>query len=155
MSTMFICNHVISGAAIGLLLEDRPAAAFIAGVASHFVLDAIPHWGLPDGIEENLEAQFIKVAKIDGCLGCALIGALLLASPTKSSVAAGIAGACLPDLDKPAKYFFGITPFPKWWQDFHRRTNNQRVGLGPREIVIGVVGFTAVLGAMSLRRRAT
>ena len=152
---MFICNHAIAGAAIGLALEDHPVAAFAVGVGSHFVLDAVPHWGsAPSGEkDEGFSDEFIRVAKIDGCLGCALVGVLLLAAPSKPAVAAGIAGSCLPDLDKPTRYFFGFTPFPQWWQELHRKANNQRAGLAPREMVIGVAGMTAVMVAMSRRRR--
>ena len=41
---MFITNHVLSGAVTGAVVR-RPLPAFLAGVASHFVLDAFPHWG--------------------------------------------------------------------------------------------------------------
>ena len=41
---VLLTNHVLSGALIGALAR-RPAAAFAAGMASHFVLDALPHWG--------------------------------------------------------------------------------------------------------------
>ena len=41
---MLLTNHVLSGALIGALAR-RPLPAFAAGVASHFVLDAVPHWG--------------------------------------------------------------------------------------------------------------
>jgi len=152
---MFICNHVIAGAAIGLVLEDHPFAAFVAGVGSHFALDMVPHWASHDKPKDDgsYSDEFVRAAKIDGCLGCALIGTLLLAAPSKPAVAAGIAGACLPDLDKPAQYFFGKVPFPAWWQELHRKANNQRPGLAPREMVIGAVGMTAVMVAMSRRRR--
>ena len=41
---MLLTNHVLSGALIGARARG-PEQAFAAGVASHFVLDAIPHWG--------------------------------------------------------------------------------------------------------------
>ena len=41
---MLLTNHVLSGALIGALTR-RPLPAFAAGVASHFALDAVPHWG--------------------------------------------------------------------------------------------------------------
>ncbi len=41
---MLLTNHVLSGALIGALAR-RPLPAFALGVASHFVLDAVPHWG--------------------------------------------------------------------------------------------------------------
>ena len=42
---MFVTNHVLSGALIGQALKGRPVAAFVAGIGSHLVLDAMPHWG--------------------------------------------------------------------------------------------------------------
>ena len=41
---MLVTNHVLSGAAIGAAVR-RPVPAFLLGVASHFALDAAPHWG--------------------------------------------------------------------------------------------------------------
>jgi hypothetical protein len=41
---MLVTNHVLSGAVIGAAAR-RPIPAFFLGVASHFVLDATPHWG--------------------------------------------------------------------------------------------------------------
>ena len=41
---MLLTNHVLSGALIGALVR-RPAPAFALGVASHFALDTVPHWG--------------------------------------------------------------------------------------------------------------
>ena len=41
---MLVTNHVLSGAVIGAAVR-RPVPAFALGVASHFALDAVPHWG--------------------------------------------------------------------------------------------------------------
>lgn len=41
---MILSTHAIVGAAIATLFPDHPALAFISGVASHFAIDAIPHW---------------------------------------------------------------------------------------------------------------
>ena len=57
---MLLTNHVLSGALIGALAR-RPAAAFAAGVASHFVLDALPHWGNWGSIR-----RFLRAAVPDG-----------------------------------------------------------------------------------------
>ena len=58
---MFVTNHVLSGVLIGRALKKRPGLALLAGVASHLVLDAIPHWGCNPG-----RAHFLTVAKRDG-----------------------------------------------------------------------------------------
>ncbi|MFH1346713.1 MAG: hypothetical protein ABIH10_00490 [Spirochaetota bacterium] len=40
---MILTTHAIVGAAAGRIFSD-PFMAFAAGFASHFILDAIPHW---------------------------------------------------------------------------------------------------------------
>jgi hypothetical protein len=41
-------NHALTGAAIGLALSAHPALALPAAFLSHFVLDAIPHFEMPN-----------------------------------------------------------------------------------------------------------
>lgn len=41
---MILATHAIAGAALAAAMPDRPILAFTAGAASHFLLDAIPHW---------------------------------------------------------------------------------------------------------------
>ena len=112
---MLLTNHVLSGALIGALAR-RPLPAFTAGVASHFVLDAMPHWGKWDS-----KRHFVRVAVRDGLVSLAAMGALAAVSPPdrRLAVLAGMAGAALPDLDKPAKLWFGRSPFPAAVDRFH------------------------------------
>jgi hypothetical protein len=44
---MTLATHAIAGAAIASLIPHHPVAAFFAGFASHFALDAIPHYDYP------------------------------------------------------------------------------------------------------------
>jgi hypothetical protein len=112
---MLVTNHVLSGAVIGAEVR-RPVPAFFLGVASHFVLDAVPHWGHFGG-----RRQFLRVAVPDGLTGLAVIGAMTAAAPPdqRAAVLAGMAGAALPDLDKPWRLAFGRSPFPRWVDAFH------------------------------------
>ena len=105
---VLLTNHVLSGALIGALAR-RPLPAFAAGVASHFVLDAVPHWG-----DWGSRRRFLRVAVADGLVSLAVAGAFAAASPPerRAAVLAGMAGAALPDLDKPTKLWFGWSPFP-------------------------------------------
>ena len=48
---VLVTNHVLSGAFIGRAAPG-PVSAFAAGVASHFALDAVPHWGNGKPIDE-------------------------------------------------------------------------------------------------------
>src|SRR5580692_4714711 len=105
---VLLTNHVLSGALIGALAR-RPLPAFAAGVASHFVLDAMPHWGRWDS-----RSQFLHVAVPDGLISLAAMGAFAAVSPPdrRPAVLAGMAGAALPDLDKPTRLWFGWSPWP-------------------------------------------
>ena len=106
---MLLTNHVLSGALIGALAR-RPLPAFAAGVASHFVLDAVPHWGKWDS-----KPRFLQVAVPDGLISLAVMAAFAAVSPPdrRLAVLAGMTGAALPDADKPTKLWFGWSPFPR------------------------------------------
>jgi hypothetical protein len=150
---VLITNHVLSGALIGAVTR-RPAAAFTVGVASHFALDAVPHWG--DWGDDK--SFFMRVAIRDGLTGLAVMGALTaLADPQgRLAVLAGMAGAALPDLNKPSKVFFGFSPFPRAIDDFHsgiQRESRQRF---PVEVATGAccLAGLAVLGLRARRGSA-
>lgn len=148
---MFVTNHVLAGASIGLVLRRRPVAAFTAGVASHLAMDAVPHF-------DCRPATFLTVARRDGVLGLAVIAAVAAASDRPvAPVLAGMAGAALLDLNKPAHHFFGFSPFPKPVDRFHAaiqqgKTSPERLR---QELTSGVVLATvaAVLISRSRRRR--
>jgi hypothetical protein len=149
---MLVTNHVAAGAALGAVLHRRPALAFAAGVASHVAMDALPHWGLPR--EAASHEEFLFVAKRDGLAGLAAIAAL--AGPARglrAGVLAGIAGATLLDVDKPARHFFGHNPVPAPIQDFHERIQREAPHRMRNEIVLaaGLLGLSALLVA---RRRS-
>jgi hypothetical protein len=117
---VLLTNHVLSGALIGALVR-KPVPAFVAGVASHFVLDAMPHWG------KWRPGLFIRVAVPDGLIGLATMGAFAAVSPPDRRVAvvSGMAGAALPDIDKPSRLWFGWSPFPAAVDDFHQRIQHE------------------------------
>lgn len=118
---MLLINHVLSGALIGTLAR-RPRSALVAGVASHFVLDAMPHWGKWDS-----QRGFLRVAVPDGLVSLAAVGALaVVARPDRRlAVLAGMAGAALPDVEKPTRLWFGWSPFPLAVDRFHSRIQDE------------------------------
>src|SRR3954451_5134048 len=102
---MFVTNHVLAGAAVGLTLPRNPAQALAAGVASHVIMDLTPHCG--DGT--LTEDEFFVIARRDGLVALGALALLLAAAPApRRSVVAGVVGAVLLDLDKPCKRFFGF-----------------------------------------------
>jgi hypothetical protein len=143
---VLLTNHVLSGALIGALVR-RPLPAFAAGVASHFVLDAMPHWG-----QWGSQRRFLRVAMTDGLVGLATMGAFAVVSPPdrRLAVVAGMAGATLPDLDKPANVWFGWSPFPAAVDRFHSRIQHE----APRRarLELAVAGLFAAAALIALRR---
>jgi hypothetical protein len=41
---MTLTTHAIAGAAVASAMPSHPVLGFVAGFASHYLLDAIPHW---------------------------------------------------------------------------------------------------------------
>ena len=138
---MLLTNHVLSGALIGALAR-RPLSAFALGVASHFALDAVPHWG-----DWGSQRRFLRVAVPDGLISLATMGAIAAASPSERRLAvlAGMAGAALPDIDKPANLWFGRSPFPAAVDHFHSRIQREK----PRRVHIELLA-AAAFGAAAL-----
>ena len=149
---MLVTNHVGAGAAIGVLLHRRPVLAFAAGVASHLAMDCLPHWGLPRVPESH--DRFLEVAKKDGLAGLAAIA--VLSGPAKglrAGVLAGIAGATLLDVDKPARHFFDRNPVPAPIQEFHERIQREAPHRMRSEMVVAA-GLLALSGLLVARGRA-
>jgi hypothetical protein len=140
---VLVTTHVFSGAVIGAS-APTPGSALARGFVSHFALDAIPHWGTEGGL-------LMRVAVPDGLVGLAAIGAVALASPPdrRTSVLAGVFGACLPDVDKPSVLFFGSSPFPRWFDWFHAVIQHERPDRWRREVLIAA--GSAVVAAVVLR----
>jgi hypothetical protein len=154
LSPVLVTNHVLSGAVLGAgPLAGRPVAAFATGVASHFALDRVPHWGDPR------HEVFLRAAVPDGLVGLATIAAVTAGvrrSPRSSrrllaSVLAGMAGAAAPDLDKPSTLFFGASPFPARVDAFHGALQRESPRRMPQEFA--VAAGLAALVVWLLRRR--
>lgn len=144
---MFITNHALAGATLGLLTR-RPALAFVTGVASHLVMDMVLHWG-----DERLDWDgFVEVAKVDGSVGLAVCAGVLAVAPApaRPAVACGIAGACLIDMDKPGRHFLGRSPFPPGLDRLHERIQRQR----PAGVLVEAAAAAALVALLGpLRRR--
>ncbi len=133
---MFITSHVYAGAIVGALADDRMIPAFTAGFASHVAMDAFPHWG--DAQLTLDDPEVLRAARIDGVLGLASLLALAVAAPPpRRAVLAGMAGACVLDVDKPGKHFLGFNPVPRWLDRFHKWTQNESPDWMPNELIAG------------------
>ena len=136
---MLLTNHVLSGALIGAL-SRRPLPAFAAGVVSHFVVDAIPHWG-----KWGSRSQFLRVAVPDGLVSLATMGTFAAVAPParRLTVLAGMAGAALPDIDKPTLLWFGWSPWPGPVDRFHGGIQRE----SPRRAYVELLAACAFGGA--------
>ena len=116
-------------------------------MASHFALDAVPHWG-----DWRDREHFLYVAKRDGLAGLAVMGAMTAAAPAERrlTVFAGMAGAAFPDLEKPCRQWFGFSPFPRAVSRFHAVIQRESLSRVPVE---GVAGVTFVGAAVALLRK--
>ncbi len=153
---MFVTNHVLSGVLIGRALERRPVAAFVAGVGSHLVLDAMPHYGFAGHGAELETEQFLRMAKRDGLLGLAAMATAIMAVDRRArlATAAAMAGAVLLDLDKPSLHFFGFNPFPLSVRRIHERIQNESPRRMPLEVGYGLAFAVADVVATRSARPA-
>jgi hypothetical protein len=106
---MILSTHAVVGAAIASFLPTHPAAAFVLGFASHFILDAIPHWDYPirsTSVNPNIGAPMIfdrallqdtVTIGFDALLG--IVAALFLFASAENlwAILLGSFGAMLPD----------------------------------------------------------
>jgi hypothetical protein len=147
---MLVTNHVLAGAVIGAVARRRPAVAFGLGLLSHFALDAAPHWG-----RWQEPPTFMQVAVPDGLTGIAVMAAMTALAPpdTRLAVFTGMAGAALPDLDKPSKVFFGRSPFPRPLDMFHQWIQDEAPHRFKYELVAAGLFCTAAASLLAVRRR--
>ena len=87
----------------------------------------------------------------DGLAGLATIGVLAAVSRPEQrlSVVAGMAGAALPDIDKPAIEWLGRSPWPGPVNRFHSAIQDETYDRSRQEIT--TMGVLAVVGLLAVR----
>jgi hypothetical protein len=151
---LFLSTHAVVGAAIGSLLPSHPVAAALLGFASHFPLDAIPHWDYPirsafvnpavGGPLQADRALMLDAATIgaDTLIGL-VASALLFATPTGTgAVMLGACGAILPDPLQFVHAHFPREPL-RTIQRFHRWAHTKRPM--NTQVVWGIVSQMALI----------
>jgi len=159
---MILSTHAIVGGAIASLFPTHPAVAIVGGFASHFLIDAIPHWDYPlqsislgPGARNRLtlrgpRLRDLAVIAFDAFAG--LIAAIALFSTPVSmlTILSGALAAMLPD---PLQFAYTLRPGEplKSLQRFHSwmHTKHQigaRIGVSSQiAFVAGVIGLKALL----------
>ena len=132
---MISITHISAGAAVGTLVGSfipNPViavpVAFLAGVASHHLLDMVPHTDTgsfrKEGDKETLKRQKkvmktseLGVAVIDNGIALAILGYLFLAKDMNWALVAGAIGGVFPD------YFHHIPIWGyqvrEWWKGYY------------------------------------
>lgn len=133
---MTATNHALTGALIGLVV-GQPVIAIPVAFLSHFVCDAIPHYGQTT---ENVWSKIFKVyLLIDALLCVGLVGALTYRHPVHwllASICAFLATS--PDLYWIPRFTFGLRN--------HKPMKRDRIGklLGSE----GIQWFQRPIGAV-------
>jgi hypothetical protein len=107
---MILSTHAIVGGAIASLLPSHPLLAALAGFASHFAIDAIPHWDYPlrsiatgqgaDNRRLKIDRDLmldLTLISFDALAGLVLAIWLFATSATSGVIAIGAFAAILPD----------------------------------------------------------
>lgn len=152
---MILSTHIVVGAAAAKIFTNHPVEAFLVGFASHFVLDAIPHWDYPidsfsaehagtDPLNKKIRLNAVVLRDawrvlIDVAVGTAILAGFVF-WPTGRVlgadvllILAGAAGGVLPDF---LQFLQGVwkTPVLFWHQKFHDFIH-ARVKLDDRPLV--------------------
>lgn len=152
---MLITPHAFAGAAIGVA-TGNPILGFGLGLASHFVLDAVPHtdpgtWHFYEPFNTHeLDARDFTTGIVD--VSIATLGLVALSGVTPIAAAApvaGIVGGVLPDTFVVIGLFFPKFPkmkFIKWYYDL---VEKYHYTARPKQWVLGVVTqLVVILGAL-------
>jgi hypothetical protein len=128
---VLLTNHVLAGALIGNAAPG-PVSAFALGVASHFAMDAVPHWG---GYKIR---DVLHIAVADGLIGASVLLLVARATPRERlpRMVAGMLGAASPDTDKPWDVFVGGSPFPAGFDRFHTGIQRESPRRMPQEVLV-------------------
>jgi hypothetical protein len=146
-------------------MPNHPALAFASGIASHFAIDAIPHWDYPlrslslkPGAGRTITLNYslfrdLGLITLDACVGLA-VALWLYASPTAAmAVLLGALGAMLPDPLQIAYKLYPREPlrslqrFHVWIHTKHRLS--WPIGVSSQlSFIVLVVGMFAALRAL-------
>jgi hypothetical protein len=159
---MTLSTHAVVGAAIASFLPSHPAASFVLGFASHFALDAIPHWDYPIRsacVDPKIgaplvfdHALFLDAVTIgsDALFGILVAFVLFVSPESLSAVLLGALGAMLPDLLQfiharfPHEPLRSLHALHRWAHTDREITDRIVLGIGSQLLLVtSIVALTA------------
>ena len=93
---MYYTTHLVTGAAVGML-TGNPVRAFMYGLLSHVLLDAIPHH----------DHRKVRNCILDIAVGTVLFALVFFYWRHNQAMLWGAVGGVIPDLEIPL-YYFGL-----------------------------------------------
>ena len=130
---MILSTHAIVGGAVASLFPSHPVLVAIAGFASHFVIDAIPHWDYPlqaistkRGADNRRQLIIDRhllfdatLISLDTCAGLAMAAWLFATPATIGAIVLGAIAGMAPDPLRFAQKLYPREPLNSL-QRFHR-----------------------------------
>jgi len=163
---MTLTTHAITGAAIASVLPPSYELAFVVGFASHFILDAIPHWDYkiisgsidPDrggrlGFDRRLVLDLLRIGA-DAAAGI-ILPLLFFAGPEYAPlIFMGAAGGMLPDflqflyLRFPRGPLVSLQRLHRWCHTEERFAGRPAVGIATQVVFAAgvIILFRAIAG---------
>lgn len=163
MGNMILATHAIAGAAIATAAHAHPLLGFLLGFASHFPLDAVPHWHYRLAIRPWLVlgrqvprgsafrralARDLLTTGTDFALGLGLVAAVIADTPAAVPAALlGALGGVLPDLLHlfqlllPNRFFAALRKFHRRVHATTRLDDQPLVGISSQMAVIVLAWF--------------
>jgi hypothetical protein len=154
---MILVTHGAVGGALAVLSAGNPAVAFAAGFASHFILDAFPHWDYP--LKTNFSsgerpamrsiARDVAVVSLDGIAGLALPVLILMPEAGTTVILAGALGAIAPDFLQFVWFVFRpralaqLQYFHEWIHTGIRLTGRPFIGVVSQALIIACALLSA------------
>jgi|SRR6185312_11319873 hypothetical protein len=159
---MILSTHAVVGAAIASLFPSHPVLAIAAAFASHFAIDAIPHWDYPlqsiaigngaDNRRLKIDAALVRdlgLVGFDAFAGLALAMLLFATPATAWIIALGAVAGMLPD---PLQFAHSIYPREplRSLQHFHswihsKRKLRWRLGISSQATFAALVAVLALI----------
>ena len=160
---MILSTHAIVSGALASLFPSHPVIIIAAGFASHFAIDAIPHWDYPlrsisvgPGPRRRLRLdgallRDLALIGIDAEVGLALAVGLFATPATVATILLGASAAMLPDPLQVLHTLYPREPLNSW-QRFHRWIHTKRQLHGSIGVVSQVLFGTLVVGIADMIR---
>ncbi|MCA9388869.1 hypothetical protein KC644_03880 [Candidatus Berkelbacteria bacterium] len=152
IAVMYITPHVLAGTAVGLAVGD-PVLGFLGGMASHYILDAVPHtdsgtWHFYESFTSHrVDTRDFAAGIID--LSLAIFGFVWLAGSAPLVAPApiwGALGGAAPDLLVLSSLFFPKTANWPILKTYYYYSEKFHYTAPPKLWFLGIVTQLLVVG---------